>query len=109
VSNRPGEAFYIHDLDSGSTFSPLACVLRGDATAYEARHERGLSRFIAKANGLHMELAQLVDPVDPVKAQRLTLRNDGTTPLRLRVYGYVEWVLGNDRARSAAQIVPAYD
>lgn len=109
VSNRPGEAFYVNDLDSGAAFSPLSCVLRDNSIVYEARHERGISRFIATKDHLHMELAQLVDPVDPVKVQRLALRNDGKVRRRLRVYGYVEWSLGNNRAKSAAHIVPGYD
>src|SRR5690606_16425239 len=45
VTNRPGEAFYIHDIESGEAFSPQACVLRDPALVYEARHARGVSSF----------------------------------------------------------------
>lgn len=109
VSNRPGEAFYIHDRDSGEAFSPLACVLRDPSRVHEARHERGVSRFSTTKGGLRAELTQLVDPTEPVKLQRLTLTNDGKGTRQLRIYGYVEWSLGNNRMKTAPQIVPAHD
>src|SRR5690606_19982093 len=70
VTDRPGEAIYIHDLKSGEAFSPLACVLRDPALVCEARHARGMSRFSVHRGGLATELTQLVDPTDPVKVQR---------------------------------------
>ena len=109
VENRPGEAVYLHDLDSGETLSPLACVLRDEAALYEARHSRGMSRFSVGRGGLEATLEQLVDPADPVKAQRLTIRNEGTSARRIRVYLYAEWLLGHSRAKTAATIVPGRD
>jgi len=109
VTNRPGEAFYVHDLLGGSTFSPFAAVAPDTATSYEARHGQGFSSFTAKRGALTLELTQLVDPADPVKVSRLTIRNGGPVPARLRVYAYAEWVLGNNRSGSAPTIVPALD
>lgn len=106
VTNRPGEAIYIHDLESGETFSPLACVFRSSGIVYEARHERGASTFTAQSGGLTTELIQLVDPDVAVKVQRLRLTNDTGRTVRLRIYAYAEWVLGNNRAKSAPYIVP---
>ena len=107
--NRPGEGVYLRDLDTGEAFSPLACLLRDPALAYEARHGRGVSSFTVAHDGLTATLTQLVDPADPVKVQRLDLRNDGDETVRLRVYAYAEWVLGNSRPRSAPTVVPAID
>ncbi|TWH30752.1 MULTISPECIES: glucoamylase family protein [unclassified Aminobacter] len=109
VTDRPGEAIYIHDLKSGEAFSPLACVLRDPALVCEARHARGMSRFSVHRGGLATELTQLVDPTDPVKVQRLTIRNTGSSPAKLRVYAYAEWVMGTNRAKSAPLIVPGHD
>ena len=109
VTNRPGEAFYLRDLDTGEAFSPQACVLRDPALVYEARHAPGVCTYSTEKAQIHARLEQVVDPQAPVKVQRLTLRNDGTTSRRIRVYGYVEWLLGNNRARSASFLVPAYD
>ena len=109
VTNRPGEAIYVHDQASGKTFSPFAAVAPDASTSYEARHGQGFSTFTAKRGPLTLELTQLVDPADPVKLSRLTIRNSGSVPARLRVYAYVEWVLGNNRAKSAPTIVPGLD
>jgi cyclic beta-1,2-glucan synthetase len=109
VTNRPGEAFYVHDLASGRTFSPFACVARDGSTSYEARHGQGVSTFTARRSPLTLELTQLVDPRDSVKVSRLIIRNSGSVAARLRLYGYAEWVLGNNRAKSAPTIVPSLD
>jgi cyclic beta-1,2-glucan synthetase len=109
VSDRPGEAIYIADTATGELFSPFASVVRDPAARYEARHAAGSSTFTAERPGLRAELVHLVDPADPVRVSRLTIANTGARPLSLRVYAYAEWVLGNGRKRSAAQIVPGHD
>jgi cyclic beta-1,2-glucan synthetase len=109
VVNRPGEAIYLHDLGSGRTFSPFAAVARDPEIVYEARHGQGYSVFKSALGNLAAELTQLVDPADPVKICRLTVRNDGPVTTRLRVYAYAEWVLGTNRSKSAPFIVPSYD
>jgi cyclic beta-1,2-glucan synthetase len=109
VVNRPGEAFYVFDNDRNAAFSPLAGVLRDEGAVYEARHGQGYSVFSRVHDGLEMELTQIVDPADPVKLTRLTFRNRREAPARLRVYAYAEWVLGNDRGKTAPNIVPAWN
>ena len=109
VVNRPGEAFYIYEEAGGRMFSPFAAVARDASTSYEARHGQGFSTFTAKRGPLTVELTQLVDPTDPVKLSRIVLRNSGSVPARLKVYGFVEWVLGNNRAKSAPTIVSSLD
>ncbi len=109
ITNRPGEAIYVYDHANGKAFSPFAAIARDTSMVYEARHGQGFSSFSAKRGPLSMEVTQLVDPADPVKVSRLTLRNTGSVPLRLRVYAYAEWVLGSSRPRTAPYIVPALD
>ncbi|HEV7415792.1 MAG TPA: glucoamylase family protein, partial [Tianweitania sediminis] len=105
VVNRPGEAIYIHDLVTGSTFSPVAAVARNPNAVYEARHGQGQSTFHSTHGAMETELTLVVDPKDPVRLSRLTLHNRGSDAARLRVYAYTEWVLGQNRARSAPNIV----
>ncbi len=109
VTNRPGEAFYVHDMGTGAVFSPIAAVARNPQAHYEARHSAGVSQFAATHGAVRCELVQLVDPKDAVKVSALTLVNTGGSPVRLRVYGYAEWVLGNNRTRTAPYIVSACD
>ncbi|MDP3897005.1 MAG: glucoamylase family protein, partial [Mesorhizobium sp.] len=109
VVNRPGEALYIRDLDSGAIFSPFACIPGSGTTRHEARHGQGFSSFSARHEALTADATMLVDPVDPVRITRLRLKNHGHNPVRLRVYAYAEWVLGNSRAKTVPVIVPTFD
>ncbi|MBN9071320.1 MAG: protein ndvB [Rhizobiales bacterium] len=109
VSNRPGEAIYVFDKASGSAFSPFSCVLRDPSLIYETRHGQGFSTFTASRDGIEASATQVVDPKDPVKITRLSIRNDRPEAATLRVYAYVEWVMGNNRGRSAPFILPAFD
>lgn len=109
VINRPGEAIYVRDLESGRAFSPFSAVPRDTAVAYEARHGQGFSSFSASCDGLEVTATQLVDPDDPVKLTRLSIRNGRTAPARLRIYAYAEWVMGTSRSRTAAFVLPGYD
>ena len=109
VSNRPGEAIYVVDRASGRVHSPIAAVSREPGASYEARHGQGFSSFRSKRGSLTTELTHLVDPVDPVRISRLRIENSGATPVKLRVYAYAEWVLGNSRAKTAPNIVSSFD
>ena len=109
VTNRPGEGIYIHDLESGKAFSPLAAVVRDPETTYETWHGQGFSTFRALRGSLSMDLTHVVDPVDPVRVSRLRIQNTGSTPAKLRVYAYAEWVLGGHRSRTATTIIPSQD
>ncbi|WP_315920591.1 GH36-type glycosyl hydrolase domain-containing protein [Mesorhizobium sp. SP-1A] len=109
VTNRPGEGIYVHDLDSGDTFSPLATVVRDPAMTYEIWHGQGFSTFRTRRDTLSMDLTHVVDPADPVRITRLRIQNEGAKPARLRIYAYAEWVLGSHRSKTAATIIPSLD
>ncbi|GGA88624.1 protein ndvB [Brucella endophytica] len=109
VANRPGEAIYVVDLDSGEASSPVAAVLRDEEADYEAKLGAGYARFASERDGTAMTLTHIVDPAEPVRMSKLVISNRGRAVRRLRVYAYVEWVLGNVRSRTAPFIVPAHD
>ena len=87
VTDRPGEAFYVRDLDSDELWAPTARPARDAQATYVARHGRGYSRFEVTANDITLELLQFVPLGDPVKISRLTVRNDSGRPRRLRGHG----------------------
>ncbi|WP_433849042.1 GH36-type glycosyl hydrolase domain-containing protein [Brucella pseudogrignonensis] len=109
VTNRPGEAIYILDRETGRSFAPTASVLRDEAVTYQARHSHGYSTFAAQHGELALELTHIVDAEKPVRLSRLTITNKGRSKRKLRAYGYVEWVLGNARAKNVPFIVPSQD
>ncbi len=109
VENRPSEAFYIHDLDEGSVFSPLSCVVRDSSVTYSTKYEPGRCEFSAERHELAARLVQIVDPVEAVKIQQLSITNHSARTKHLRVFGYVEWLLGNNRRRTIPYIIPELD
>jgi cyclic beta-1,2-glucan synthetase len=109
VVNRPGEAFYIVDRDSGAVSTPFAALSNDLGQFFEARHGQGISRFTTRTGDLALDLAQIVHPDQPVKLSRLTITNTSSVERRLRVHGYVEWVLGNNRAKTAPFVIPSFD
>ena len=109
VINRPGEAFYVCDQDSGTVSTPFAALSRKPEIKFEARHGLGYSVFASEDNGLKLELTQTVDRTRPAKLTSFFLRNIGSEVRRLRVYGYAEWLLGSNPARTIPFILSTRD
>ncbi|HLJ83525.1 MAG TPA: glucoamylase family protein [Candidatus Eremiobacteraceae bacterium] len=109
VSDRPGEAFYVRDEDSGMIGSPTALPVRDDSTPYIAHHGQGYSRFEHVFQGISLELLQFVPLRDSVKISRLRIRNQSGRSRRISVTAYVEWILGTSRAGSAPFIATEID
>jgi cyclic beta-1,2-glucan synthetase len=109
VSDRPSEAFYVRDDDTGELWSPTAQPIRDKAATYVARHGRGYSRFEHSAHEIALDLLQYVPLDDPVKISRLVLRNKSSRTRHLSVTAYVEWVLGQSRSASAPFVMTEVD
>lgn len=109
VINRPGEAFYVKDRDSGAVVVPFAGLSRDPSVLFETWHGLGYSAFRTTSGGLELDLVQTVDAERPVKYSRLIVRNTGTSARRLSAYGYVEWVLGNNPRKTAPFVLCSQD
>lgn len=109
VTNRPGEAFYVVDLESRSTYVPFQSLNLNDSARFETRHGLGYSVFTSRQDGLELELTQTVDRNRPVKLSRLVLKNTGSEARTYRVYGYAEWVLGNNAQKTAPFVLASHD
>ncbi|TRL37051.1 GH36-type glycosyl hydrolase domain-containing protein [Rhizobium straminoryzae] len=109
VVNRPGEAFYVTDLETGVVATPFAALSRRPSVRFETRHGLGYSTFMSEDEGVTLTLTQTVDRIRPVKFSRLVVKNTGTETKRLRVYGYAEWILGNNPQRTQPFILSARD
>jgi len=104
VSDASGEAFYIRDEESGRFWSPTPLPCRG-ATPYVTRHGFGYSVFEHEEDGIASELCVYVALDAPIKFSVLKIRNESGRARRLSVTGYVEWVLGDSRAKTAMHVV----
>ncbi|PIT71030.1 GH36-type glycosyl hydrolase domain-containing protein [Bartonella tribocorum] len=109
TSNRPGEALYLVDRQSFKRFSPVSAVECDENVVYEACHGFGFSTFKSTHSEIALELTHTLDPEKPVRFSRLILTNEGDKPRSLRLYNYVEWVLGNVRTKYAPFIVSSYE
>jgi len=101
VCDRPGEAIYLRDDDTGELWGPTALPIREEATTYSIRHGQGYSRFDHLSHGIALELLQFVPVTDSIKISRLKITNNAARPRNLSITAYAEWVLGTSRAASA--------
>lgn len=104
VSDSCGEAIYIRDEETGVCWSPTALPMatKGD---YITRHGYGYSVFEHTENGIETSLWVFVDTEKSVKFQQLKLINVSGRERKLKVTGYVEWVLGDLAGKNAMYVV----
>jgi cyclic beta-1,2-glucan synthetase len=112
VMDPPSEALYIRDEETGGCWTPTPSPIR-EETAYRARHGAGYTVFEHNSHGIEQELTIFV-PVDdsggePIKLQRLRLRNDSSRPRRLSVTYYVEWTMGENRESTQMHVLTRWD
>jgi cyclic beta-1,2-glucan synthetase len=108
VSDPPGEAVFLRDEETGQFWSATP-LPSGGGRLYTVRHGQGYTAYDHVRGGIVSSLLLFVPPTDPVKAYRLTLRNDSGRRRRLTVTLYVEWVLGENRSRSQLHVVTSRD
>ncbi len=109
VADRPGEALYLRDEETGEVWGPTAAPLRDPGATYIARHGYGYSRFELSSRDIELNLTLFVPMDDPIKISRLTIRNASKRPRRLTLTAYAEWVLGTARGAAAPFIVTELD
>jgi cyclic beta-1,2-glucan synthetase len=108
VSDSSGEAFYLRDEERGHFWSPTPLPGRG-GTPYVSRHGFGYSVFEHAERGICSELWVYVALDAPIKFTALKVRNECGRPRRLSATGYVEWVLGDLRPKSAVHVITEID
>ncbi len=108
VTDASGEAIYVRDEETGRYWSPTPLPAPGTGP-YVSRHGFGYSVFEHIHAGIRTELTVFVAVDAPVKLQALKLRNESSQPRRLSVTGYVEWVLGDLRAKTSMHVATEVD
>jgi cyclic beta-1,2-glucan synthetase len=100
VSDSNTEAFYIRDEETGHFWS-TSLLPSGGESAYITRHGFGYSVFEHMEDDIHSELTVFVDLDAEVKFSILKIRNQSGKTRTLSATGYVEWVLGGDKTKTA--------
>jgi cyclic beta-1,2-glucan synthetase len=108
VSDPSGEALYLRDEERGHFWSPTPLPSRG-ATPYVSRHGFGYSVFEHTERGIRSELWVYVALDAPIKFMVLKVRNESGRSRKLSATGYVEWVMGDLRPKSAMHVVTELD
>jgi cellobiose phosphorylase len=108
VSDASGEGLYLRDEERGHFWSPTPLPSRG-ATPYVSRHGFGYSVFEHTERGIRSELWVYVALDAPMKFMVLKVRNESGRSRKLSATGYVEWVLGDLRPKSAMHVVTELD
>ncbi|MGK2897482.1 MAG: GH36-type glycosyl hydrolase domain-containing protein [Burkholderiaceae bacterium] len=103
VADPNTEAVYLRDEDSGHFWSPTLLPSAGTGS-YKTRHGFGYSVFEHDEDGVASGLTMFVAMAAPIKFLVLTLCNRSGRDRRLSVTGYVEWVLGDERAKTAMHV-----
>ncbi|MBK8680900.1 MAG: cyclic beta 1-2 glucan synthetase [Bacteroidetes bacterium] len=103
VSDTSGEAFYIRDEEGGHVWS-TSLLPAGGASPYITRHGFGYSVFEHLEDGIHTEMTVFVDIESAVKFNVIKIRNKSGRPRNLSATGYIEWVLGDVRTKTAMHI-----
>ncbi len=103
VCESSGEILYLRDEETGHFWSPTSSP-RGGAAPYVTRHGFGYSIFEHTEDGIRSELTIFVALDAAVKFFSLKVSNDSGRTRRLTATGYVEWVLGDMRAKSAMHV-----
>jgi len=109
VSNSPAEVIYIRDEANGELWSATPLPIREQTDPYVVRHGFGYSRFEHASHGISLELLQFVPLEDPLKISRLKIVNRSGDTRQLSITHYVEWILGNQRSRTAPFIITEID
>ncbi|MFY9271349.1 MAG: glucoamylase family protein [Candidatus Manganitrophaceae bacterium] len=104
VSDSSGEALYLRDEESGHFWSPTPLPSPGTGQ-YISQHGFGYSVFEHQEDGLSSELTVYVALDRSIKFSVLRVRNQSGRPRRLSATGYIEWVLGDLRSKSAMHLL----
>jgi cyclic beta-1,2-glucan synthetase len=112
ISDAASEALYIRDEESGAFWTPTPLPVR-ELDAYRARHGQGYTEFEHNSHALEQVLLTFVpvkaDAEDPVRIQRLKIRNTSTRLRRLSVTAYSEFVLGPNRESTQMHVTCTWD
>ncbi len=108
VTDLQGEAFYLRDEESGRFWSPAPFPCRGKSD-YITRHGFGYSIFEHSEDGIDSSMTVYTDIKEPVKFIVIKLHNNSQRPRRLSATGYMEWILGDLKAKTQMHIVTELD
>ncbi len=104
VCDLSGEAFYLRDEETGHFWSPVPLV-KNKPGLYIVRHGFGYTVFEYEEAGIHSEVCIYVDLEAAIKFTTIKLKNNSGKPRKISATGYVEWVMGDLKPKSAMYMI----
>ena len=108
ITDLRGEAFYLKDEEGGKFWSPSPLPCRGNSP-YITRHGFGYSVFEHSEDGIYSEMTIYTDIETPVKFIVIKLRNHSGRQRRISATGFIDWVLGDLRAKYIKHTITELD
>ena len=108
VSDIASEAIYIRDEITGTLVTPTPLGRKGHGE-YLVRHGFGYSVFSHEEEQVETELTVFTPLEEAIKIWTLKLTNNSDSKKHLKVFYYVEWVLGVNRDETGPYIMSSYD
>ena len=108
VGASGGEAFYLRDEQTGHFWAPTPAPV-ASALPYTTRHGFGYSVFEHSEDGIETELTIYVDLTEAVKFSVLKVRNISGRTRKLSATGFVDWVLGDLKSKTAMHLITEID
>jgi cyclic beta-1,2-glucan synthetase len=108
IVDPPSEALFLRD-DLAGQFWTATPSPAGRSIQFTTRFGQGWAAYEHETLDLAVELVAFVPVSDPVKLLRLNIQNKSNAPRELSAFYYVDWCLSDNRSRSVANIVTAFD
>ncbi|MFA4944376.1 MAG: glycosyl transferase [Lentisphaeria bacterium] len=84
---------YIYIKDGRTVWNPSWKPVRTKLDAYECRHGMGYTQITGEKNGISVSTRYFVPMGKSCEVWDLRVKNTGTAPKRLQLWGFVEWCL----------------
>lgn len=93
LSDRPGRYLYMLDEDSGDVWSGTYGPTK-IGSAYECRHGMGYTTIRNRHRSIVTTATFVVPRHDPVEIWIIEIKNGSRRPRKIRVFPFVEWLVG---------------
>ncbi|MEO6832401.1 MAG: glucoamylase family protein [Chitinophagaceae bacterium] len=108
VDDIAGEQFYIRDEETGQYWA-AAPLPQSGFNSYITTHGFGYSTFEHIEFDILSTMTVFVDEALPLKYIHIRLKNKSAQQRKLSMTGYIEWVLGDLRQKTAPNIITSMD
>lgn len=102
VTDDQGEVIYLKNIKSKKYWSatPLPCK----NSSFQVSHTQGYSTYSSTYEGISHTLTVFVAVDSPVKILKLEISNDQSTNVDLEISYFVDWVLGENKQKTGADL-----